>query len=97
MAVVMNMSWAGVTPEQYEAARKVVNWEGNPPAGGHLHIAWFDSAGLRVTDFWESAEQFQQFVDTRLTPGVQQVGIKGEPKVDIAPAHAAWAPAALRR
>lgn len=36
MPVVMSMRWAGVTPEQYDAVRKAVNWEGEAPAGGTL-------------------------------------------------------------
>jgi hypothetical protein len=46
-----------------------------------------------VTDVWESPEDFQRFVQTRLMPGVQQLGIQGEPKVELHPAHALFAPA----
>jgi hypothetical protein len=41
---------------------------------------------------WDSAEDFQRFVDDRLMPGVQQVGIQGQPQVEILPAHAIFAP-----
>src|SRR5436853_7214643 len=80
--VVMSMRWAGVTPEQYEEARQVVNWEGDVPDGTVLHLAYFDSNGIRVTDVWESEEQFNAFVESRLMPGVQQVGIEGQPDVE---------------
>ncbi|MBI4492410.1 MAG: hypothetical protein HY690_06415 [Chloroflexi bacterium] len=90
--MVMDMVWRGVTPEQYDAARKLVDWEGDPPAGGIYHVASFSNQGLHVTDVWESAEAFQRFVDTRLMPGVQQIGIQGQPQVDIRPAHAVFAP-----
>ena len=66
MAVVMFMEWDGVTIEQYEAARKLVNWEGDNPAGGMFHVAAVTDAGLRVTDLWQSAEAFQTFVEKRL-------------------------------
>lgn len=93
MSVVMIMRWDGVTKEQYEEARKVVNWEGNPPVGGMFHVAAFDNNGLRITDVWESAQDFQRFADERLTPGVQQIGISGQPVIEIYPAHAIFAPA----
>lgn len=93
MAIVMIMDWQGVTPAQYEAARKLVNWEGNVPPGARFHVSAFDERGLRVTDVWDSAEQFQQFVDQRLMPGVQQIGIQGEPNVTILPTQAIFAPA----
>jgi|SRR5436190_22557389 len=83
--VVMSMRWAGVTPEQYEEAREVVNWEGDVPDGAVLHVAGFDENGIRVTDVWESADQFNAFVEQRLMPGVQQVGIQGQPHVEFYP------------
>ena len=88
MPVVMCLSWSGVTPAQYDAVRSVVDWEGVLPVGGVHHTAWFDDAGLRAIDVWESAEAFEAFVGGRLMPGVAQVGIAGEPEVVIAPAHA---------
>lgn len=92
MAVVMIMEWDGVTLEQYEQARHVVRWESEKPPGGIFHVAAHDGQKLRVTDVWESAEQFQQFVEQRLMPGVAQIGIQGEPKVEIYPAYAIFAP-----
>jgi hypothetical protein len=93
MPTVMSMRWTGVTPEQYEAARKLVDWEGNRPDGGLLHIAAFSGDELRVTDLWESPEQFNKFVESRLMPGVNQIGIQGEPQVELLDAHNVWAPA----
>ena len=93
MAVVMFMEWDGVTLEQYEAVRKLVNWEGNPPEGGMFHVAAIIDKGLRVTDLWQSAEAFQSFVEKRLMPGVQQLGIPGQPRVEIYPVHALFTPA----
>ena len=83
--VVMSMHWAEVTPDQYEEAREVINWEGDVPDGAVLHVAGFAGDGLHVTDVWESEEQFNQFVESRLMPGVQQIGIQGQPKVEFYP------------
>jgi hypothetical protein len=93
MAVMMIMQWNDVTLEQYDRAREVVNWEGDVPPGALFHVAAYDGKAMRITDVWESGEQFQQFVVQRLTPGVQQVGIQGEPQVEIYPAHRIFAPA----
>jgi hypothetical protein len=94
MAITMIMEWPGVTAEQYDAVRDIVHWERVLPPGGLAHIATVTPDGLRVTDVWDSAEDFQRFVDERLMPGVQQVGIAGEPKVEIFPNHALFLPAA---
>jgi len=92
MPIVMNMKWAGVTPEQYENVRKASNYEVDVPKGAIYHVAAFDKEGMRVTDVWETADDFNNFVKTRLMPAVQQVGMKGEPKVEILPATAIFAP-----
>ena len=63
MAVVMLMRWKGVTPEQYEGARKLVNWEGDVPSGAMYHVAAFGEGELRVVDVWESAEAFNAFAE----------------------------------
>ena len=97
MSIIMTMRWPGITKDQYEAVRELVNWESNIPAGGEFHVAFFDANGLRVTDVWESAESFQHFVDTRLMPGVRQLGVEGNPEVEVHPVHALFTPAFERK
>jgi len=96
MKIVMIMKWDGVTPEQYEKLRGIVNWEGDHPKGAVFHVASFDANGIRVTDIWDSADEFNEFVQTRLMPGTQQVGATGAPQVEIMPAHAIFVPDAQR-
>ena len=94
MAIVMNMRWPEASLEQYDALREIVSWETDVPKGGIFHVAAHDGTQMRVTDVWESAEDFQAFVDSRLMPAVQQVGVQGEPIIEILPAHAMHNPAA---
>ena len=96
MAIVMLMRWDGVSLEQYDEARKLVGWETEKPDGGMFHIAAHDGQALRVTDVWESAEQFQTFAEQRLMPGVAQLGLPGEPQVEIYPMHAIFTPGYAR-
>lgn len=95
MPTVMSMHWPEVTREQYEAVRKEVNWEGNHPEGGRFHVAWFGDDGFRVLDLWDSPQQFERFVNDRLMPGVQKVGIESQPKVQISESHALFVPGPL--
>ena len=83
MAITMTMHWTRVTREQYLAALDEIKWETNVPKGARFHVASFGDDGFRVTDIWESAEDFQKFVETRLMPGTQKVGIQGQPEVVI--------------
>ncbi len=92
MPIVMNMQWPGVTRGQYDQALAQVRWETETPKGAKFHVASFDDKGLRVTDVWDSAEEFNQFVEQRLMPGVQKVGIAGQPEVEIIEVHRIFAP-----
>ncbi len=92
MATVMLMHWPEVTNEQYEQARHEVNWEGKTPPGAKFHVAWFGEDGLHVLDLWGSSENCTQFIEQRLMPTVQEIGIQGQPKVQFAEAHAVFAP-----
>jgi hypothetical protein len=87
MAIVMQMKWDGVTPDQYDQMQKEVDWVSEAPKGGIFHVAWFEDGALRVVDAWQSAEEFQAFVDQRLMPGVAKVGVAGGPEVTVLPLH----------
>ena len=92
MAVMMVMEWPGIGTTEYEAARQHVNWEGDVPPGALFHVVAATERGVRVTDVWESAADFNAFVENRLMPGVKALGIPGEPTVELLPAHAIFAP-----
>jgi hypothetical protein len=87
MAVAMLMEWAGVTPEQYEEARRRVAWETDVPAGAIFHAARFTDAGITVGDVWESEADFNRFAEERLMPAVREIGIEGDPNVRFAELH----------
>jgi hypothetical protein len=92
MATIMLMHWPEVTKAQYEAARKEVNWEKDVAKGGKFHVSWFGDDGLHVLDLWDSPQDFQRFVETRLAPVTAKLGIKTQPKVEFAESHAIFAP-----
>jgi hypothetical protein len=87
MPIVMIMRWEGMTAEQYDAMRREVNLEADPPSGGKLHVAAFDERGLVVVDLWDSPEAFNAFVETRLMPAVGKLGLPGRPDVQMASVH----------
>jgi hypothetical protein len=96
MPIVMNMRWDGVTREQYEQAREEVAWEQRAPEGGIIHIASFTDDGLRVTDVWETAEDFNRFAESRLMPVVREIGIDGDPEVTFSELQRVWNPGVER-
>ena len=49
--------------------------------------------GLHVTDVWDSEQSFNAFMQERLGPAIQEVGIQGQPDVKFFPLHGVFAPA----
>jgi hypothetical protein len=92
MATVMTMHWPEITKTQYEQARKEIAWEKNVPKGANFHVSWFADDGLHVLDVWDSQADFERFARERLMPGLQRMGINGQPKTQFNPAHAVFAP-----
>jgi hypothetical protein len=82
------MKWTGGTKEQYDAMREEVKWETDLPEGGIYHVAALDDNGLRITDVWESAEDFNRFIEHKINPAVAKLGIPGGPEVEILPVYA---------
>ncbi|HWW63032.1 MAG TPA: hypothetical protein VN181_16780 [Thermoanaerobaculia bacterium] len=92
MATIMLMHWPEASEQQYQDVRREVNWEGDVPAGAKFHVAWFAADGFHVLDVWESREAFESFAQSRLMPGVQKVGVQGQPSIQFETATAIFAP-----
>lgn len=82
--IVAIVKWEGVTESIYEKIREEVDFEEDVPEGMVIHIASFDKKGLRVTDVWESEDNFNNFIKNRLTPVTKKL-VKTEPDVEIYP------------
>ncbi|HEX2880722.1 MAG TPA: hypothetical protein VHO25_14420, partial [Polyangiaceae bacterium] len=76
-----------ISKAQYEELRKVVRWETEQPAGALFHACSFDESGkLHVADVWESPELMGGFVEQRLMPAFQKLGLAA-PEVSVYPVH----------
>ena len=88
MAILAIFTGNGVTKQMYDQLRKEVDWEHKHPTGIILHSAGFDDAGknLRVADIWESEQDLNSFVNSRLKPVMERLNIP-MPKGEIYPVH----------
>ena len=87
MAILALINADGVTKEIYEQLRKDVNWERNHPEGGMFHVAAFRGDNeTRVVDIWNSEQDWNNFVQTRLTPVLQRMNIPA-PAAEIFQIH----------
>ena len=73
-----------ITKQMYESLRNEIDWEHNPPKGAIFHAAAFDDSGntVHVANVWESEEDLNNFVGSRLMPYMIDNKIP-EPKVEI--------------
>ena len=72
-----------VTSEQYdESVRRLEALGDWPPAGLAYHVAFRSEGNLRVSEIWDSREEFEAFGD-RLMPVLKDVGVElsGEPEM----------------
>jgi hypothetical protein len=73
---------SNVTTEQYDETirrlEKVGDW---PPEGLDYHVAFKSDGKFRVSEIWDSREQFEAF-GQRLMPVLDEVGIEpGQPEM----------------
>jgi hypothetical protein len=87
MATVIMQRWDTLAPEQYDELREVVGWDRDIPAGMRFHVASYANGILRMLDVFDSEEQFDVFVETRILPGLRKLGIPGYPEKIVAPVH----------
>lgn len=89
MAVAVQMDFEGATLEQYD---EVINKMGFTPGGagapgGMFHWVTRTADGIRVTDVWETKEQFEAFAGNQIGPLSQEVGIPAPPAVQFFDVH----------
>jgi hypothetical protein len=91
MAVAMFMHWPGMTAGQYDAIMARLGLDSNPAAGGVLHLAALTDEGLEVCDVWQTEQAFRGFLELRMLPVVHELGIQGEPQIQLVPLHHLYA------
>ena len=89
MATGMLMEMDTMTDRQYDRVNEVLDIRNDPPKGLIFHTAGPTNAGgWRVFDIWESKELFDQFLNQRLQPALNQVGVTGRPtRQEFFPIH----------
>ena len=82
MAIVMRFAPQGMSAAKYDEIIKRLEAAGaGAPAGRLYHICFGDKENLRVSDIWDSMENFEKFGQT-LTPIMQDLGVDtGQPEI----------------
>jgi hypothetical protein len=78
MAVVMLVDNPEGSQEMYDKVRQQMGLDA--PAGGIFHVAGpSPNGGWRVIEIWESEEDAKRFLQERLKPAWEAVGMSGPP------------------
>jgi hypothetical protein len=84
MSIVVRFSPVDLTAEKYDATTQKLEEAGLefPPEGLDYHVCFGSEGNLRVSEIWDSREQFEAFGE-RLMPVLTEAGIEfsGEPEV----------------
>jgi hypothetical protein len=84
MSIVVRFSPVSLTAEKYdETIRRLEESDVEfPPDGLDYHVCFGSDGNLRVSEIWDSREQFEAFGE-RLMPLLADVGIEfsGEPEI----------------
>ena len=90
MAVCLVMQFAGMNSSKYEAVMDKLALRGaNPnwPKGILSHVAGASNEGFCVVDVWESQQDFDAFMKSRLKPAFDAVGGLPQPRVTTFEIH----------
>ena len=84
MSIVVRFSPTNLTAELYDSTTKKLEAAGIefPPEGMDYHVCFGSADSLRVSEIWDSREQFEAFGE-RLMPALADAGIEfsGEPEI----------------
>jgi hypothetical protein len=92
MAYVTTIDVFGITPTEYRAILDEMGVERRPEPGIYLHLTAPIDGGYRIIEVWDHREGFEAFMQARLTPAAQAIGLNREMKLTIEPLYNIFAP-----
>jgi hypothetical protein len=89
MAVAVVLDFDDATLDQYDEVVKLMGFspKGAGAPGGLFHWVTKTDQGIRVTDVWDTREQFDSFAQEKIGPISAQVGIPNPPKITYHDVH----------
>ena len=90
MAVIWILEWNGIDKQQYEDLRSRIDWDAKPPTGLQHQVTAFSDKALILTQLWQSPDHVLRFMEDRLLPAINAMGIRSMPKVDQYAVHAVF-------
>jgi hypothetical protein len=89
MTVAVELDFRGATLEQYDEINERLGVLPGAPAQPREFSHWVAKTddGFRVVDVWESREAFVTFVEEKLSPIFEEVGVPHPPEIHFFEVH----------
>ena len=85
MSIVVRHSPVGLTRAKYDEVNEILDATGDfPPTGMKLHILFGEEGSLRVSEIWDSQEEFAAFGSV-LMPILEEAGVQFSGPPDVLP------------
>ena len=86
MSVVIRYDPAGLTKDAYDKASSNVEEGEWPPDGLEMHVCFGEDGDLKVSEIWDSEEQWRTFTE-KLYPRLQEAGVQMGSDPLVLPVH----------
>ena len=85
MAIAMTVAFDGARLARYAAAIAHAGMQARAQRGPGCLLHWVAQtpSGVRVSDVWETREQFEAFAASHIVPAVSAAGLASEPNVEF--------------
>jgi hypothetical protein len=89
MPVAVVMDFKDGTLDQYDQVIAKMGFQsgGAGAVGGLFHWVAATDDGIRVTDVWQTVEEFERFGAEQIGPITQEVGVPNPPVITVLPVH----------
>jgi hypothetical protein len=92
MTVVSTLDVTGLTAREYRAVMDELGVEWRPEGGIYLHLTTPTDFGYRVVEIWDEKQNFDRFVEHRLAPANEAIGLQRATEISVTPLHNFFAP-----
>jgi hypothetical protein len=92
MTVVSTLDIADLTAAEYRNVMDELGVENRPEGGIYLHLTTPIERGFRVFEIWDEKEGFDRFLERRLAPASDAVGLDRSMEISVTPLHNFFAP-----
>jgi hypothetical protein len=92
MTVVSTLDVTGLTASEYRAVMDELGVEQRPEGGIYLHLTTPIAFGYRIVEIWDEKDNFDRFVEGRLAPANEAIGLDHSTEITVTPLHNLFAP-----